>query len=1027
MQVNVYMFLAGALSVGLSAQIALAQKRKEMNWSDSGQKQQMTLPETQKSLFESMNENKLPPAVMGPSKAFQVLKSPNEDYNQYNQILDQQMVELRKLLKKTSSEGAKKELLLRLAELYVEKADLTKMIIEQQHESSGASASKLPNYAPARTYNEQAVKIYEQYYQKYPKDPRTDQVLYFLGYNYFELGDTKKGFHYYSLLDNQYANSRFIVESRFALAEYYFENNKFQEALKYYDFVIKGNNRRLAKFALYKRAWCFYKLGEGKKGIIDLEKIITAEKKLDKNSQEIRLGNEARRDIILFYSEAGPADRAKDYFLSLFGVVEGIKAIEKLAYLYNDRGDIESARTLFVFLIQQNPTHPKSFDYQYQIVRSFSTAKDTKRFKEELYRWVTGYGPNSEWHKANINNKPLIAKASELLEKTLRTWTLQQHQTAQNSRGSTSQDLAESGYRLYFSHFPQSTNAVEMHFYFGELLYDMNKYDQASVEYRWVVENGGNSKYRPMAAANILVSAEKALPKEKALIEQAEKNKGPIPLSSAVTNYINQGNWFISSFPQDQKVPETTFRIGRLYYLHNQFDAALPYFRKVVQNYPDTKYAEYSANLLLDIHNLRSDMEGLRKEAALILSVPAIARSGTGEEIRKILEKADFKKAQDLEKSQNFAESAKSYETFAAQSKDPELVSMALFNAAVSWDKAGRGDGARKNISLLLSRQDAKAKELNIKSLALLIKIHMNAGRLTEAAKAQMQLHKLAQTDKEKEEALLAAGILYEALSEPRSAELVYITWEREFPQSAAKSAETWYRLAEVYREQGERAKARFYYQKFFEKEGRVLPEKVWSCYYLVIWGDQKLRNDDCYKIWSRLGADEKKKSAAAVAKLELNELKVLYKKLYAVRLKNAASLKQDLDKKVAILDEINQLSANIVKKESGLETLESIEIVAHANVNIYEEILNSPAPQELKSEEKIKEYKEQLRNNDMVKGFLRNAVSAYELIWEKARSFDVYAPVVLRTYEQLVKLKPESFVDWGVVTEDDWRLSWVF
>jgi hypothetical protein len=194
-----------------------------------------------------------------------------------------------------------------------------------------------------------------------------------------------------------------------------------------------------------------------------------------------------------------------------------------------------------------------------------------------------------------------------------------------------------------------------------------------------------------------------------------------------------------------------------------------------------------------------------------------------------------------------------------------------------------------------------------------------------------------------------------------------------------------------------------------------------------VIWGDQKLRNDDCYKIWSRLGADEKKKSAAAVAKLELNELKVLYKKLYAVRLKNAASLKQDLDKKVAILDEINQLSANIVKKESGLETLESIEIVAHANVNIYEEILNSPAPQELKSEEKIKEYKEQLRNNDMVKGFLRNAVSAYELIWEKARSFDVYAPVVLRTYEQLVKLKPESFVDWGVVTEDDWRLSWVF
>ena len=1004
--------------------MAFANKLKELNWANTEQKQQATLPETQKSLFESVTETKSSAKVLGPSKAFQVLKSPHEDYNQYNRILDQQMLELRKLLNKTSTEGAKKELLLRLAELYVEKADLTKMIIEQQHESSGSS--KLPNYAPARKYNEQAVRIYETYYQKYPKDPRTDQVLYFLGYNYFELGDTKKGLQYYSILDKDYSNSRFIIESRFALAEYYFENNKFEEALKYYNYVIREKNKRLAKFALYKRAWCFFKLGQGSKGIIDLEKIISAEKKIDKNSQEIRLGNEARRDILLFYSESGRPERAKDYFLALFGVVEGLKALEKLAYLYNDRGESGSARLLFRFLIQQNPTHPKAFDYQYQIVRSLSTAKDIQLFKEELYRWVNGYGPKSEWFKANINNQSLISKASELLEKTLRTWTLQQHQTAQNSRGRTSQDLAESGYRLYFMHFPQSTYAVEMHFYFGELLYDMNKFDQASVEYRWVVEKGGNSKYRPLAAANILISAEKALPSEKVLIQQAEKTKEPFDLSESVINYINQANWFIHSFPEDPKVPETTFRIGRLYYLHNQFDAALPYFRKVVQNYPNTKYAEYSANLLLDIHNLRSDMDGLRQEADLILSVPNIARSQVGEEIRKILERADFKKAQDLEKTKNFTLSAEAYERFAAQSKQPELVSMALFNAAINWDKAGRGDAAKKNLNRLLARDDPKAKELQVKSLLLLNKVYMNSGRLAEAAKIQMQLYKLSTTEKEKEEALLAAGILYEVLFEPQRAESVYVTWEKEFSASAAKRPEIWYRLAELYRENGEKAKARFYYKKYFEKEGRIHSEKVWTCYYLVYWGDQQLNNENCLRMWSGLSADEKKKSVTAVARLELADLKALYKKLYSIRLKNPATLEQDLDKKVAVLDEMNKLSANILGKDSGLEILESIEMIAHANLNIYEEILNSPVPQELKSEEKIKEYKEQLRTNQMVQGFLRNAVSAYELIWEKARSFDVYAPVVLRAHEQLVRLKSESFVELGVMTEDDWRLPWI-
>ena len=44
------------------------------------------------------------------------------------------------------------------------------------------------------------------------------------------------------------------------------------------------------------------------------------------------------------------------------------------------------------------------------------------------------------------------------------------------------------------------------------------------------------------------------------------------------------------------------------------------YFKEIVQRHPKTKYSEYSANLLLDMYNLKKDYAGLEKMRSAYLS-----------------------------------------------------------------------------------------------------------------------------------------------------------------------------------------------------------------------------------------------------------------------------------------------------------------------------------------------------------------------------------------------------------------------
>lgn len=119
------------------------------------------------------------------------------------------------------------------------------------------------------------------------------------------------------------------------------------------------------------------------------------------------------------------------------------------------------------------------------------------------------------------------------------------------------------------------------------------------------------------------------MPSEQEISKKVGKTVEPVALDTRIEKFIEAVQEYYSSHAghKSDRVPEMKFRVGRLYYLHNQFDQAISYFKEIVGKYPKTKYAEYSANLLLDIFNLKKDYAGLEKVGGELLAMPGIAGS----------------------------------------------------------------------------------------------------------------------------------------------------------------------------------------------------------------------------------------------------------------------------------------------------------------------------------------------------------------------------------------------------------------
>ncbi|HVK60073.1 MAG TPA: tetratricopeptide repeat protein [Bdellovibrionales bacterium] len=764
---------------------------------------------------------------------------------EYEGLVDQEIKALYRLSQQNKRSPNRGEIWLRLGERYVEKARLVEFRVQAEYEHKMKDyLAKKTRVKPtvdlrlSREYNAKAVQLYEWFVKDFPKDSKVDQALFFLGYNQFELDNPKLGEQHYLDLVKRFPNSAYVTESLFALGEYYFENEQWAKALESYNRVVAVKRARLNAFALYKSSWCYYRLGRTQAALQALERVVRLSRASEGSDSirggravnKVRLVAEALRDYVPFYAEAGDPRTAMSEFQRLSGNDKlATQMLERLAYIYADSGNRKSANYTFKQMISMDPTGPKSAEYQYQVVLTFATI-DQKEFRRELDVWLEMFGPQSAWAQENAGNQKLVGDMAKLQETTIRNNVLQMHQTAQNARTEYAQKLASASYAQYFKHFPETEKAVEMRFFQAELLFDMQRYEEAAKVYGWVADKDPKGPYRERAVVNALLALEKALPSAEEIDAKRGKSIEPMPLDPAVAKFAEAAKKYIEAYPKNQKSSDIQRRLGVLYYSYNHFDEAMPIFEKILRDDPKSPNAEIAGNLMLDMFKLKGDMAGFAEKGQEMLKNPAIANSKFGSEIRTMIEKATFLRA-DKTAATDALKAGKEFEDFSTSFKASDLAAAARYKAASNYEKGGDMVGAMRMYGFVLAMNgsDPKVKALQNDSRNALARVYSATGQLELAAKQYRDYAMANMKDQQAVNGFYNAGVLFDGLGQHAEAMNAYQIY-----QEKSKNKDRWetiFAQAELQKRRGNITKASGLYELYLNSGPRSQAKAVQSAF----------------------------------------------------------------------------------------------------------------------------------------------------------------------------------------------------
>jgi tetratricopeptide (TPR) repeat protein len=775
--------------------------------------------------------------VVQPPRSKDLYESTTGKEAEYERLVDEEIKALFKLARTNQRSKNRGEIWLRLGERYVEKARLTEFRAQAEYdrelkEYNERKTTRKPRLDQTlqtlqKTYNRKAVELYEWFVRDFPNDSKVDQALFFLGYNQFELGNTKAGERHYSDLVKRFPQSVYLNEAHFALGEYYFENEQWEQAYDNYTKVVKVKKARLNVFALYKSAWCLYRLGQVEAALKSLEKVVKLSRIAESQDtvsgrravNKVRLGTEAQKDYVPFFAEAGDPKKAAQEFLRISNDEKQVQSmLERLAYLYADQGNRSGANFVFKQLISRDPGAERSADYQYQVVLAYATF-DQKEFRRELDIWLESFGPDSPWARENSANEKLVSDVFRLQETTVRNNVLQLHQTAQNSRAEYSQKAAQAAYEQYLKYFPNTPQIFEMQFFHAELLFDMRRHEEASQLYNWVAENDTSGQYREKSIVNALLALEEALPNVKAIEEKRGKSVAKMALDPAVTRFEKAALKYLQAFPKGERAGDIQRRLGVLYYSYNHFDEANAIFEKILQESPSSANAEIAGNLLLDSYKLRNDLAGFASKGQKILADPVLSGTKFASQVRIMMEKASYVSAEKVAESGNPAAAAKEFEAFAANFKQSDLAVAARLKAAQAYEKSGDLTSAIRLYGLVLSTQSMNPKitaATQSESRNALARLYQQTGQLELAAKQYQAYASSNLKDSKAVNGFYNAGLLFEALGLVSEALQSYKAY---FDQS--KSADRFEALllqAELLSKVGQSTRASDMYQQYLTK-----------------------------------------------------------------------------------------------------------------------------------------------------------------------------------------------------------------
>ncbi|MGZ3788763.1 MAG: tetratricopeptide repeat protein [Bacteriovorax sp.] len=207
------------------------------------------------------------------------------------------------------------ELKHRLFELYSEKIKLIKeketQTLLKADPKTVAANGKDSYFKASREQFETAQKYALGLIPQYPKYERISEIYYALAINSRDYGTSAETEQFLKMaIKTSKDNDKTMYNAKTALAEYYYNNKKYNEAIAYYNDILKKTDNEWYGKHLYNASWCYLKERNFKKAL----ELIKESFETTKNKKYVSMREQINNAIGIFFVQADATREGIEFY-----------------------------------------------------------------------------------------------------------------------------------------------------------------------------------------------------------------------------------------------------------------------------------------------------------------------------------------------------------------------------------------------------------------------------------------------------------------------------------------------------------------------------------------------------------------------------------------------------------------------------------------------------------------------------------------------------------------------------------------
>ncbi len=919
------------------------------------------------------------------------------------------------------------ELYLRLGELYAERhdylRDLEMRAYEKNHDHwlKNGKKGKEPNLNSSGSRSEltRAANSFRVLVQKYPRHKRTASALYALGKTLGRL-DNPNAVLYFQQLIKDHPKSELIPDAHLAMGEYYFEKHDISKAVTHYREMMKFKTHRAYPYAVYKLGWAYYNetpkndadaAALAKKSVAAFKLVIRLSDKQTATFGRLNLRQEAIKDLVMVWAETEDIDSAWAYFRTISEQESFYDMLEKLGGIYVDQGRNEKAIEVYARLLKEAPTRTNNPNIHASLVALYERTNNPKAVYDTLKDMNQLYVKGSPWTVKNGRNEALVAEASKTVEFHLHRQGTLLHQNGQKTKNKNMQAVAAGIYEVYLESFASNPNAYEIRYYLADILFEFEKYEQASFHYSKVAQDRPkDGKYLKDAALAAVTSLNKA----DALVKHPKlPPAGQVPQPMAIpkvkTQLVTAIDNYVGLLPKEKDGFPMRFTAAQVFFDYGHYDKAMERFAKITEEIPTSKQAEVSIKLILGFYSDRQDWASVITWAQRFKGSKTVVDAGHGKTINDMLKAALFNRALAVEKSKNYTAAAEAFIAFHSEFPQDINADIALYNASLNYYRIGEIEKALAAGKKVLD--DYPNSKTTADILVTSGETYESIANFPEAASYYQRFAVSFPNDNRASTALFNAAILNKGLQKYDEAVALLQRFADRYKKND-QVPQAILEIAQIRERQGQfkEAAARFeaYATIARDAEGRLFGHAKAAELTAMHVSPEK-----GFKMLRALKRDLERKDAPAAYEARRTVAATLFRRIdeglaryRSLQINDGDKIERQVKAKQVVLVELAQGYEDIITVNSGEYTVASLYRLGELHDEFAKALFNAPAPKG-SSQVDIDKFKTEI---EKVAFPLRDdAFKFFETAYKRSKEVDSFTEWTRKTYQKMVELAPQQ------------------